>query len=50
MPGDGEPDFEIVQHETFGPLAYLMTYRDFDEAMAIHNGVTTGFDVVDFHQ
>ena len=36
------PDFEIVQEETFGPLAYLMTYRDFDEAMAIHNGVTQG--------
>src|SRR5213076_3406961 len=24
-------DFQIVQHETFGPLLYLMTYRDFDE-------------------
>src|SRR5213075_208638 len=32
------PDFEIVQEETFGPLAYFMTYRDFDEALAIHNG------------
>src|SRR3982751_1945299 len=31
------PDFEIVQEETFGPLAYFMTYRDFDEALAIHN-------------
>jgi aldehyde dehydrogenase (NAD+) len=37
-----QPDFEIVQEETFGPLAYLMIYRDFDEAMAIHNGVTQG--------
>jgi len=36
------PDFEIVQEETFGPLAYFMTYRDFDEAIAIHNGVTQG--------
>jgi aldehyde dehydrogenase (NAD+) len=36
------PDFEIVQEETFGPLAYFMTYRDFDEALAIHNGVTQG--------
>jgi aldehyde dehydrogenase (NAD+) len=35
-------DFEIVQEETFGPLAYFMTYRDFDEAIAIHNGVTQG--------
>src|ERR1051325_9395315 len=37
-----QPDFEIVQEETFGPLAYFMTYRDFDEALAIHNGVTQG--------
>src|SRR5881275_3260509 len=35
-------DFEIVQHETFGPLLYLMTYRDFDEAIAIHNNVPQG--------
>ena len=37
-----KPDFEIVQHETFGPLLYLMTYRDFDEAIAIQNGVPQG--------
>jgi aldehyde dehydrogenase (NAD+) len=36
------PAAEIVQHETFGPLLYLMTYRDFDEALAIHNGVAQG--------
>src|SRR5579884_1382518 len=36
------PDFEIVKHETFGPLLYLMTYRDFDEAIAIHNNVPQG--------
>jgi len=35
-------DFEIVRHETFGPLLYLMTYRDFDEAIAINNGVPQG--------
>jgi aldehyde dehydrogenase (NAD+) len=34
--------FEIVQEETFGPLLYLMTYRDFDEAIAIQNGVPQG--------
>ncbi len=38
----GKPGFEIVQHETFGPLLYLMTYRDFDEAMSIHNNVPQG--------
>jgi len=37
-----KPDFDIVQHETFGPLLYLMTYRDFDEAIAIHNNVPQG--------
>jgi aldehyde dehydrogenase (NAD+) len=37
-----QPDFEIVQDETFGPLLYLMTYRDFDEAIAIQNNVPQG--------
>jgi aldehyde dehydrogenase (NAD+) len=37
-----KPNFEIVCHETFGPLLYLMTYRDFDEAIAINNGVPQG--------
>jgi aldehyde dehydrogenase (NAD+) len=37
-----KPDFKMVQHETFGPLLYLMTYRDFDEAMSIHNNVPQG--------
>jgi aldehyde dehydrogenase (NAD+) len=37
-----KPDYEIVQHETFGPLLYLLTYRDFDEAIAIHNNVPQG--------
>src|SRR6266481_5334398 len=35
-------NFKIVQHETFGPLLYLLTYRDFDEAIAIQNGVPQG--------
>ena len=37
-----KPDFEIVQHETFGPLLYLLTYRDFDEALRMHNDVSQG--------
>ncbi len=36
------PEFEIVKHETFGPLLYLMTYGDFDEAIAMHNDVPQG--------
>ncbi len=37
-----QPKYEIVQHETFGPLLYLMTYRDFDEALEIQNSVSQG--------
>jgi aldehyde dehydrogenase (NAD+) len=37
-----KPDYEIVKHETFGPLLHLMTYRDFDEAIAIQNNVPQG--------
>jgi aldehyde dehydrogenase (NAD+) len=37
-----KPDFEIVKHETFGPLLYLMTYRDIDEAIAMQNNVPQG--------
>src|SRR5207248_11684836 len=37
-----KPDFEIVKDETFGPLLYLMTYRDFEEAIAIQNSVPQG--------
>jgi len=39
---EAKPDLEIVQHETFGPLLYLMTYGDFDEALTIHNNVSQG--------
>ena len=37
-----KPNFKIVQEETFGPLLYLLTYCDFDEAIAIQNGVPQG--------
>ncbi len=39
---NAKPDFQIVCHETFGPLLYLMTYRDFDEALAMNNNVPQG--------
>lgn len=32
----------IVREETFAPLLYLMAYRDFDEAIALHNDVPQG--------
>jgi aldehyde dehydrogenase (NAD+) len=39
---EAEPHFEIVQHETFAPILYLMKYKTFDEAVAIQNGVPQG--------
>ena len=39
---NAKPDYKIVHDETFGPLLYLLTYGDFDEAIAINNGVPQG--------
>ena len=33
---------EIVRAETFAPILYLLTYDDFDEALALHNEVPQG--------
>lgn len=33
---------EIVQHETFAPLLYLIKYKTIDEAIAMQNGVRQG--------
>jgi len=35
-------DWEIVQHETFGPILYLIPFDTIDEAIAIQNGVVQG--------
>jgi aldehyde dehydrogenase (NAD+) len=37
-----KPDLAIVQHETFAPILYLITYENLDEAIAIQNGVPQG--------
>jgi aldehyde dehydrogenase (NAD+) len=37
-----DPDYEIVQHETFAPILYLLKYSSIDEAIAIQNGVPQG--------
>ncbi|MGC0364959.1 aldehyde dehydrogenase (NAD+) [Rhodococcus sp. 27YEA15] len=39
----------VVRDETFAPILYVVTYRDFDEAMALHNAVPPGTFVVDLH-
>ncbi len=35
-------DMDIVQHEAFAPILYLMKYNDIEEAVAIQNGVPQG--------
>lgn len=37
-----ENHFEIVQHETFAPILYLMKYKTLDEAIAMQNDVPQG--------
>ena len=38
MPGQSA----VVRRETFAPILYLMTYRDFEDAVALHNAVPQG--------
>jgi aldehyde dehydrogenase (NAD+) len=33
---------EVVCHETFAPILYIMSYSDFDKAIAMHNAVPQG--------
>jgi len=37
-----KPGYQIVQHETFAPILYLLKYNTVDEAIAIQNGVPQG--------
>ncbi|GAA4329740.1 aldehyde dehydrogenase family protein [Mucilaginibacter gynuensis] len=37
-----ENHFEIVQHETFAPILYLVKYTELDDAIAMQNGVPQG--------
>ena len=40
---EAKPDFEIVQHETFAPILYLLKYSgDVENAIEIQNGVVQG--------
>jgi len=38
MPGQTE----VVREETFAPILYVLTYRDFSEAVELHNAVPQG--------
>ncbi len=39
---EAKNEFEIVQHETFAPVLYVMKYSTLDEAIAMQNGVPQG--------
>ena len=39
---EAKNSFEIVQHETFAPILYIMKYKTMEEAVALQNGVPQG--------
>jgi aldehyde dehydrogenase (NAD+) len=39
---EAQPQYKIVQHETFAPILYLLKFKTIDEAIAIQNGVPQG--------
>ncbi|MDB6126990.1 MAG: gabD [Verrucomicrobia bacterium] len=39
---EAENPWSVVQHETFAPILYVMSYRTLDEAIALQNGVPQG--------
>ena len=39
---EAKNDMQIVQHETFAPILYIMKYNTIDEAIALQNGVVQG--------
>jgi aldehyde dehydrogenase (NAD+) len=41
---------ELVRRETFAPILYVMAYREFEEAIAVHNGVPQGLSSSIFTQ
>lgn len=39
---EAQPHYQMVHHETFAPLLFLLRYQTFEEALAIQNGVPQG--------
>ena len=39
---EAKNDMQIVQHETFAPILYIMKYKTIDEAIALQNDVPQG--------
>ncbi|MEI9980869.1 MAG: aldehyde dehydrogenase family protein [Edaphobacter sp.] len=42
IPTQTNPQPDIVKHETFAPILYILKYRDFAEALRLHNDVPQG--------
>ena len=42
MPAGLNGQSDVVRHETFAPILYVMSYQDFDEAVAMNNAVPQG--------
>ncbi len=42
MPAGASGQTEVVRHETFAPILYVMTWTDFEEAVALQNDVPQG--------
>ena len=39
---EAKNNYEVVQHETFAPILYLIKYKTLDEAIAMQNDVPQG--------
>ncbi len=47
---EAKNEWDIVQHETFAPILYIMKYNTIDEAIAMQNGVRQGLSSSIFSQ
>jgi aldehyde dehydrogenase (NAD+) len=47
---EADPDWEIVNHETFAPILYVMPFNTIEEAIAINNQVCYGLSSAIFTQ
>jgi aldehyde dehydrogenase (NAD+) len=42
IPTQTDPQPDVVKHETFAPILYVLKYSDFDDALRLHNDVPQG--------
>lgn len=47
---EADPSWEIVNHETFAPILYIMSYTTLEQALAINNQVAYGLSSAIFTQ